>query len=203
MQGENRITTKQLYICFVVLSVLPCCLIFSQSIWFDEAYTVSLIKHSFKDMLEILKTDMHPPLYFLSLKAFCSLFGYSLISTKLFSLIGFVITLLLGPTLIKSTFSERIAIVYMLSIGAVPMSYYFTVQQRAYSFCILFVTLCFIFAIRLLNEYRLRDALLFSLFGMIASYNHIYALLVCGIIFIFVNILLKIANKYSRCFLLI
>lgn len=195
MQGENRITTKQLYICFVVLSVLPCCLIFSQSIWFDEAYTVSLIKHSFKDMLEILKTDMHPPLYFLSLKAFCSVFGYSLISTKLFSLIGFVITLLLGPTLIKSTFSERIAIVYMLSIGAVPMSYYFAVQQRAYSFCILFVTLCFIFAVRLLNEYRLRDALLFSLFGMIASYNHIYALLVCGIIFIFVNITTFIKNR--------
>lgn len=194
MQGENRITTKQLYICFVVLSFLPCCLIFSRSIWFDEAYTVSLIKHSLKDMLEILKTDMHPPLYFLSLKAFCSVFGYSLISTKLFSLIGFVITLLLGPTLIKSTFSERVAVVYMLSIGAIPMSYYFAVQQRAYSFCILFVTLCFIFAIRLLNEYRLRDALLFSFFGMLASYNHIYALLVCGIIFVFVNVTALIKN---------
>ncbi len=191
----NRITTKHLYICFVVLSVLPCCLIFSQSIWFDEAYTVSLIKHSFKDMLEILKTDMHPPLYFLSLKVFCSVFGYSLISTKLFSLIGFVITLLLGPTLIKSTFSERVAIVYMLSIGAIPMSYYFAVQQRSYSFSIFFVTLCFIFAVRLLREYKIYDAVLLAVFGTLASYNHIYTLLTCGVIFVVVNMSAFVKNR--------
>ena len=195
MKGIDQITTKRLYICFAVLSIMPCFLVFSKSVWFDEAYTLALIKHSFNDIFEILKTDMHPPLYLLSLKVFCFVFGYSLFSTKLFSLLGFILTILLGPTLIKATFSNKAAFIYMLTIGAVPMSYYFAVQQRSYSFCILFVTLCFVFAIRVLRHYKLYDVLLFSVFGLLASYNHIYALLTCGVIFAVVNITVLIKNR--------
>lgn len=194
MKEQNSITTKQLYICFVILTILPCCLIFSKSVWFDETYTLALIKHNIKDMLDILNKDMHPPLYFLSLKAFCSVFGYDLVSTKVFSFAGYALTILLGPTIIKNTFSSKTAFVFMLSMGAVPMCYYFAVQQRSYSNCILFVVLSFVFAVRFLREYRLRDALLLAVFGLLASYNHIYALLACGIIFAFVNVNVVLRN---------
>ena len=52
-----------------VIAALPVALIFNDNIWFDEAYTLALIRHSFGDVIGILKTDMHPPLYFISLKA--------------------------------------------------------------------------------------------------------------------------------------
>lgn len=65
------------YIIFAVLSLFSLTLIFNDNIWFDEAYTLSLIQHNYSDIINILKSDMHPPLYFLSLKTFCSIFGYS------------------------------------------------------------------------------------------------------------------------------
>ena len=56
------------YIIFAVLSLFSLTLIFNDNIWFDEAYTLSLIQHNYSDIINILKSDMHPPLYFLSLK---------------------------------------------------------------------------------------------------------------------------------------
>ena len=73
------------YIIFAVLSLFSLTLIFNDNIWFDEAYTLSLIQHNYSDIINILKSDMHPPLYFLSLKTFCSIFGYSITTTKIFS----------------------------------------------------------------------------------------------------------------------
>ena len=195
MKEISQIATKRLYICFAVLSILPCFLLFSKSIWFDEAYTLALIKHDLLDMIKILTTDMHPPLYFISLKIFCTVFGYSLLSTKIFSLLGYSLTLLLGPTLVKSTFNAESALIYMLSIGAVPMAFYFAVQQRSYTYCVLFITLCFLFAVRFLREYRLSNAVYLALSGLLASYNHIYALLACGVIFAVVNITALIKNR--------
>ena len=55
------------YIIFAVLSLFSLTLIFNDNIWFDEAYTLSLIQHNYSDIINILKSDMHPPLYFLSL----------------------------------------------------------------------------------------------------------------------------------------
>lgn len=78
------------YIIFAVLSLFSLTLIFNDNIWFDEAYTLSLIQHNYSDIINILKSDMHPPLYFLSLKTFCCIFGYSITATKIFSAIGYI-----------------------------------------------------------------------------------------------------------------
>ena len=63
------------YIILATLSLFSISLIFNDNLWFDEAYTLSLIQHSFSEIIKILKTDMHPPLYFISLKVFCEIFG--------------------------------------------------------------------------------------------------------------------------------
>lgn len=50
------------YIIFTILSLFSISLIFNNNIWFDEAYTLSLIQHNYSEVIEILKSDMHPPL---------------------------------------------------------------------------------------------------------------------------------------------
>ena len=105
---------KWLYILAALLSFLSVSLIFSCGIWFDESYTLALIKHDYSDIIAILKDDMHPPLYFLGLKVFCGVFGYSLAATKAFSAIGFLLTLVLGCTIIKSDFGGKTALAYEL-----------------------------------------------------------------------------------------
>ncbi len=177
-----------LYIIFTILSLFSVSLIFNNNIWFDEAYTLSLIKHNYTEVIKILETDMHPPLYFISLKFFCDIFGYSVSVSKLFSVIGYIATLSLGITIVKKHFSSYSSIVYMLTLGAIPMSLYFSVQQRSYQWCIFFVTLCFLEALMFIEIHKAHHCVLFVISALLAAYNHIYALLAVGIVFAFVNI---------------
>lgn len=183
------------YIIFTILSLFSISLIFNNNVWFDEAYTLSLIQHNYSEVIEILKSDMHPPLYFISLKFFCEIFGYSILVTKIFSVLGYIATLLLGCTVVKKHFGLGISIVYMLTIGTIPMSLYFSVQQRSYEWCIFFVTLCSIEALLFIENHKSHHCILFVIAALFASYNHIYALLAVGIIFAFVNIYIFIKNR--------
>lgn len=183
------------YIVFAILSLFSFSLIFNNNVWFDEAYTLSLIQHNYAEIIKILETDMHPPLYFISLKAFCEIFGYSIMATKIFSVIGYIATLLLGCTVIKKHFGSDTSIVYMLTIGAIPMSLYFSVQQRSYQWCIFFVTLCFIEALLFIEKHKTCHCILFFVAALFAAYNHIYALLAVGVIFAFVNIYIFIKSR--------
>lgn len=191
------------YIVFLVLSFLPIALIFNDNIWFDESYTLSLIQHDYNDIIEILKSDMHPPLYFLSLKVFCNIFGYSICVSKIFSVLGYIATLLLGCTIYKKRFGNYTSILYMLIISACPMTLYFAVQQRAYSWCIFFVTFCFIEALLFIENRGKYHSILFAVSALLASYNHIYALLAVGIIYVFVNIYIFVKNRCLWLYILI
>lgn len=195
MERLKKHYSKLPYAIFAVLSLFSVCLIFNNDLWFDEAYTVSLIRHDFGDVIDILKTDMHPPLYFLSLKLFCTAFGYSIPVTKLFSVLGYIATLLLGLTLVKKHYGAQSSIVYMLTVGAVPMSLYFSVQQRSYQWCIFFVALCFLKALLFLETRKPSHCILFVAAGLLAAYNHIYALLAAGIVFAFVNIYVLVKDR--------
>ena len=131
----------------IVLALLPLGLVFNDTIWFDEAYTLALIRHDYGEVLDILKTDMHPPLYFISLKAFSGLFGYSILSTKIFSVMGYSAAVLGGAAVIKRHFDAQTAVFYAAAVPAIPMMFYFSNQQRSYSWCVCFVTLCFLYAV--------------------------------------------------------
>lgn len=118
---------------FIILSLMASGLLFSDNVWFDETYTLALIRHNFYEIVEILQTDMHPPLYFIGLKLFCSMAGYDIVCTKLFSLLGYIMLLLLGCLIVRKDYGDRTAALYLLILGAIPMSFYFSVQQRCYS----------------------------------------------------------------------
>lgn len=179
---------KLLYTLICLLFLLSVGLMFSNGVWFDESYTLALIKHDYLDIISILKDDMHPPLYFLCLKIFCDIFGYSLVVTKLFSILGFLLTLVLGGTLIKIDFGERIAYVYELFFASIPMVYYFSAQQRCYSWSVFWVTLCFLMGYRIMRHISFLNAILFAIAFLFSAYNHIYALIAVVGITLFVNI---------------
>lgn len=183
------------YLLFTVLSLASITLIFSNNVWFDEAYTLSLIQHDYGKVIEIVKMDMHPPLYFVALKFFCDIFGYSLIATKIFSWLGYAATLLLGCTVVKKHFEQETSVLYMLSVGAIPMALYFSTQQRAYSWSIFFVTLCFVQALLFVKNSKMIHCVVFVIAALFAAYNHIFALLAVGVIFAFLNIYALVRDR--------
>ena len=193
-----KIRNTYLYIIICLLFFLSIGLVFSKSIWFDEPYTLALIRHDYFDIISILRDDMHPPLYFLSLKLFCQIFGYSLTVTKIFSVLGFLSTLLLGGTIIRKDYGQRAACVYEIFFANIPMVYYFSAQQRCYSWSIFWVTLCFLMGCRLMRRASVPDTLLFAGSFLCAAYNHIYALVAVAGIVCWIAVYLVWKKMYGR-----
>ena len=46
-----------------------------QSMWFDEAYSVWLAKQPISELIRLASIDTHPPLYYLILKLWASVWG--------------------------------------------------------------------------------------------------------------------------------
>ena len=179
----------------IVLALLPLGLVFNDNVWFDEAYTLALIRHDYGGVLDILQTDMHPPLYFISLKAFSGLFGYSILSTKIFSVLGYSAAVLGGAAVIKKHFDAQTAVFYAAAVPAIPMMFYFSNQQRSYSWCVCFVTLCFLQAVLALKEEKPGHFVLMAVFGLLAAYNHFFALLAVFIVIGSVNLFVVIKRR--------
>ena len=171
-----------------LLFLLSIGLAFSGSIWFDESYTLALVRHDYPDIIRILKNDMHPPFYFISLKLWLDCFGYSLAWTKLFSSLGLLATLLLGCTLVRKDFGTKAARLYILFVAAMPMVYYFSVQQRCYSWCIFWVALCFVMGLRIRDKTAWYNYAAFAAAFLCSAYNHTYGLVAAGGIALFVNL---------------
>ena len=67
-----------------------------ESIWYNEAHTIAIIKNKFLDILKIISYNFKPPLYFIMLKIITLIFGESLIVVRLFSLSGTLALMSLG-----------------------------------------------------------------------------------------------------------
>lgn len=195
MNVKSRLKNKLIYMVFAVCALLPLSLLFSREIWFDEAYTLSLIQHDYGEIIDILKTDMHPPLYFVSLKLFCDIFGYTMVCSKLFSYLGYLALLITMLVLVRKLFNERCSIISMIALGAMPSMYLFSVQQRSYTWSIFFITLCYLAALGYLKSGRSAYCVVLAASALAAGYNHIYALVTVGVCLGFLNIYIFVKRR--------
>jgi len=111
----------------------------NQSLWLDEAISANVVKNnSYREIVTNFSVnDFHPPLYYLVLKGWTSLFGYSEVSLRMpsviFSLITiYVVYLMAGPAAAGLT-------------GFNPLLIYYSQEARMYSMVTLFITLAIIF----------------------------------------------------------
>lgn len=112
-----------------------------QSLWTDEISSLRLAVGSAAETLEGLRSDVHPPLYFLILNGWVDLFGYSEVSVRAPSVLagvlatGFVLPL--GVTL----FGVRAALLATLFFAASLFQIYYAQEARGYAQLALFSVL--------------------------------------------------------------
>ena len=86
-----------------VIQIVAC---FSDALWFDEAFSMAIIKLPWKEMLGVIVQDVHPPLYYYILKAGTELLRLFLpnvsliVLAKLVAAIPHVCMLLLGGVIV-------------------------------------------------------------------------------------------------------
>ena len=169
----------------------------------DEAYTMDFIKGSYGRLIELCAADVHPPLYFILLKAWVDL--GSLLTplsatalAKIFSTLPLVILMVLGATLVRRWWGNGVALVFQLCFLAGDLTHYASVL-RMYSWASLFVTLAALAACRVLGAGGSRrggwPAL--ALATLAAAYTHYFACVSVGCIYLFLLVGL-LAQKRGR-----
>ena len=154
---------------------------FSRDIWVDEAFSLSMIKHSYWKMIQLTAQDVHPPLYYIILKflvdGFFRLFQPESViyHTKLVSVIPYILLLLLAFTKIRKNWGNYVAGLFAVCIVGMPNLISYGVEIRMYSWALFFVTAAFLCAYDIAIRGRFSDWVKFVLFSLAAAYTHYFA----------------------------
>ena len=191
------LSTKKYFLDFIVfiLAVFSIVMCFLNSYWADEFYTMCIVSFPLRDSWNILKFDVHPPLYYLGAKAFYNTLkaifpSVNIITAlKIFSLVPSLILLIVSKLQIKKYFGKFVAILFSIAILAAPHLCTYNTEIRMYSWTMLFITLAYLSIYELLYYKNVKAIISFTIYGVLATYTQYYAIIIIGlmIIFLFIN----------------
>jgi len=175
-------------IAFVLMLVISAfmygTMMFNNNVWYDEAYSLAMIKHSFSEIAQITAEDVHPPLYYFGLKLFTSLGGDVIILSKIFSIIPVLLTMLLGYFQLGKIVDKKTGFIFALMVSLLPLYQPFAVEIRMYTWASFSVFACGIFAYRAISEEKKIYFVMYAIFGVISAYLHYFAFVSVLIIYL-------------------
>jgi len=104
-----------------------------QSLWFDDDYSVLLAMRPVGDLIHLTSIDVHPPLYYLLLKGWGMMFGWTDLAMRSLSVLFTVGALAVGGLLVRKMFGNRVAIGSMLLVAIAPLLMRYGFEVRMYA----------------------------------------------------------------------
>lgn len=148
---------------------------FVQDFWRDEAFSVLLAQKDITSLLQLTAQDFNPPLYYLLLKLWMTIFGSSEIAVRSLSFIFYWGTLYTVFLILRDIvkLSEKKASLYLLFVIFNPLLIYYAFEARMYTMFAFFAALSFYsFYMR-----RIRLYLLVTGIGLLTHYFMVLVLL--------------------------
>ncbi len=137
----------QLLLWFWFMVLLGCWLrvstAFTSTIWYDEAYSGTLMRFSQADMWQAIFNDVHPPLYLVLLRIWSFITSDSLFALRLFSVFVSFLTFLLIPWFYQTFFTpfSRSTPSYLplvLAFAVLPFWVDYGAEARGYALLLFF-----------------------------------------------------------------
>lgn len=167
-------------------------LIFNDSVWYDESYTMIILRNDFRGIIKATGEDVHPPLYYLITKCVVNILGYSVPAAKISSLLGLLLTMVLGLTMIRKQLARDehqnffACVLYILMHAFIPCSMLNNIEVRMYSWAMFFVTATAIYAFEVYKNPTIKkNWWIFTGASICAAYTHYFALVAVGLIYFF------------------
>jgi uncharacterized membrane protein len=173
---------KLLFVIFITVIIRLISL--NQSLWLDEAISANVAKnYSYQNIISVFSPhDFHPSLYYLTLKSWSSVFGYSEIGLRSLSVIFALFTVIL----VYKNFGFWPSLLLSLN----PLFLYYSQEARMYSMVTLFVFCAFL-------AFRKNKPLIYYLFTFLSLFTFY------GSIFFFTSIsLYLLIKKDSKKFII-
>lgn len=125
--------------CFVVLFAMILTYAFvmvlgmGQSIWFDESYSILLAKRPVGELFALTAVDAHPPFYYLYLKVWASVFGWSEFALRSSSAVLGAAGVGMAAVLVRKMFSPRVALAVLPFVVVAPFLLRYDFEVRMYA----------------------------------------------------------------------
>lgn len=200
----DKLKSKKIVLIIVVVLAMGMnfSLVFNDSVWFDESFTMLTLKSGFRDIIQITIEDVHPPLYYLILKCITLVLGYSVPVAKVASLIPVFLAMVLGITFITRRFPNTgnknfyAAILFICFLSAMPSSLEENLEVRMYTWTMLFVTATGVYAFEAyFNPKRKKNWIILSITALAAAYTHYFGLVAVAAVYLLLFFALIIKRK--------
>ncbi len=186
------------FLIFLISAVFYYYKIGLSDLWSDETYTKSMLQGNLAHFYSMFKNDLHPPLYYLGLRLFTGLFGFSATSLRAFSVLGVLAILSLGYFAGQRIFGKQGALYFCLMLISVPMLAVYSHQARMYSWAAFSVTGVFIYSCLYLRTGKTLDLILLFIFTVAAMYIHYYSTIAAFManLFVFLQLIITKNKKW-------
>lgn len=171
--AESRFRFNIVAVCLMIAFSICISSIGQESLWTDEAWTDWAIRSPYlKDTLERVRSDVHPPLYFLLLDGWSILVGDSEFSLRLPSALFGLIGLATTYTISKHLFDRRTGLIAIVILSTASFFVYYTREARMYSLLLALSALSTWSYLRWRQKSSLARGLLYGLSMGMLLYTH-------------------------------
>lgn len=164
------------YLFVVICTAIYISLIFNENVWMDEAFSASIIRCGFGEMIKRTIADTLPPFYNVSAWLFTNIFGFSTITLKIFSIIPMTLLMIVSAHFVPKIASIRASCLYIVLITAMPHFLEHGVEIRMYSWAVFFASATAVFALCYIRSIP-HSAICLMISTVLGAYTHQYALI--------------------------
>lgn len=124
-------------VCVILAALMTLLLILfmgkGQDVWFDESYSIILAQQPWDQLFKLTSVDAHPPLYYILLKIWGELFGWSELALRGLSAILAAISVGAMGVLARKLFTPRIAVMSLPILVLAPFWLRYGYEIRMYA----------------------------------------------------------------------
>jgi 4-amino-4-deoxy-L-arabinose transferase-like glycosyltransferase len=158
--------------------VALCSINLGRSVWFDEAYSGYIARQRLTDIVTITAQDMHPPLYYVLLKAWSQVFGCTDYAMRSLSILFGVVTIVFVYHLVKRTSGIWAGTLCALAISIMPLFVHYGQEMRMYTMMTAVVFAASYVLVGAMERERLVDWLGYGVLVGVGMWIHYFAALV-------------------------
>jgi len=161
-----------LWLILILAAVLRLQNLAYRDFWYDEAFTGVAVKEKFGGMIQMIIDDVHPPLYYASLKLFASFFNYSVYGIRLFSAIFGILAVWAVYLFTRELFDKRAALFASFLAAIAPFAIQYSQEARMYTMLSFFLLISAYFFLKAIKTNATKNYILWGIFLGLACLTH-------------------------------
>ncbi len=190
--AARRFSTRQAKHVLPILIVLLAALLRfhmlgHQSLWNDEGNSLRLAQRSVSGLISAAAQDIHPPGYYLTLKAWQTLTGDSEFALRSLSALAGILTVACVYALGKALFAPGVGLIASALVAINSFAVYYSQEARMYTLVTLCAAAALLFFVRWTARPTWRDGVALALInaaGLYIHYTYPLMMIVQGVLFV-------------------